>query len=79
MPKKPKRVRARGPTCAEGGSIGAPMDIDVLPLSVVGRNLRTILCRPCPIVVTRSGIAVILMRPINPSEAVSDVARKERP
>ncbi len=79
MTTKRKRVGAQGSTCASGGSIDAPRTIDVLPLSVVRRNLRGILRHPRPIVVTRSRIALIVMRPIEPSNTVSDVTEKERP
>lgn len=79
MAKKPKRVWAQGSTCAAGGSIYARTAIDVLPLSVVRRNLRGIFRHPRPIVITRSGIAVIVMRPIESIDAALDVTQKERP
>ena len=79
MTKKPKRVRTQSTTRAASGSNRAPRIIDVLPLSVVRRNLRGILRHPRPIVVTRSGIALIVILPIEPSNTVSDVAEKERP
>lgn len=78
MTKKPKRVRAGDSTCAADGSADAPAAIDVLPLSVVRRNLRGILRSPRRIVITRSGIAVIVMRPIDPGDAASHVTQKER-
>lgn len=79
MTKKPKRVRTQSTTRAVSGSIDAPMAIDVLPLSVVRRNLRGILRHPRPIVVTRSGIALIVMRPIGSSDEAFDVTQRERP
>ena len=79
MAKKRKRVLAEDSTCAAGGSIDAPMAIDVLPLSVVRRNLRGILRHPRPIVVTRLGIALIVMRPIGCSDEAFDVTQRERP
>ena len=79
MAKKRRRVRAQDSTSAAGGSIDAPMAIDVLPLSVVRRNLRGILRHPRPIVVTRSGIALIVMRPIGSSDEAFDFTQRERP
>ena len=78
MTKKPKRVRAQGSTRAASGSINATRSIDAIPLAVVRRNLRGILRHPRPIVVTRCGIALILMRPIGFSDEVFDVTQRER-
>lgn len=78
MAKKSRRVSAWDSACAADGSTDAPAAIDVLPLSVVRRNLRGILRRPRRIVITRSGIAVIVMRPIESSDAAFDVTQKER-
>lgn len=79
MTKKPKRVRAWDSACAADGTMDAPTAIDVLPLSVARRNLSGILRRPRSIVITRSGIAVIVMRPIESSDAAPNVMQKERP
>lgn len=79
MARKPKRVRAADAACAADGSVDAPTAIDVLPLSVVRRNLSGILRRPRRIVITRSGIAVIVMRPIESGDAAFDVTQTERP
>lgn len=78
MTKKPRRVRAADSACATDRSMDALPVIDVLPLSVVRRNLRAILRRPRRIVITRSGMAVIVMRPIESSDAAFDVTQKER-
>lgn len=78
MARKPKRVRAADSTFAADRTMDAPPAIDVLPLSVVRRNLSGILRRPRRIVITRSGLAVIVMRPIESSDAAFDVTQEER-
>ena len=79
MARKPKRVRAANSTFVADGAMDAPAAIDVLPLSVVRRNLSGILRRPRRIVITRSGVAVIVMRPIDSSDAASHITQRERP
>lgn len=78
MTKKHRRVGTGNSTCAADWTMNASPAIDVLPLSVVRRNLSGILRRPRRIVITRSGIAVIVMRSIDSSDAAFDVTQKER-
>lgn len=77
MPNKPKHVGR--PASADGRSLRAPTAIEALPLLAVRRSLRATRHRRSPIVITRTGIPVVVKRLYQSNEEGSYAKHKEQP